>query len=99
VQRNFERAGNLKEVDAAFPVSELGDFGGEGYPAPIDDVLVPAGLHKGDPSRVAIGYRGVVLTFGHGSSSSNETSWGAYGPHWTTRHARATSSRSLPSGL
>src|SRR4029077_15406332 len=45
-------------------------------PAPIDDVLVPAGLHKGDPSRVAIGYRGVVLTFGHGSASSNETSWG-----------------------
>jgi hypothetical protein len=48
VQRNFERTRHLEEVDIAFGQAVLGDFGGEGGAAAIDNLLVPAGLHKGD---------------------------------------------------
>ena len=58
---------------AAISVSVLGDFGSERDPAPIDDVLVPAGLHKGYSSSVAIIGRDMVLTLAHGCSSSKET--------------------------
>src|SRR5215472_7617157 len=99
VQRNFQRSGHLKEVDVAFAVSVLGDFGGERDPAPIDDLLVPTGLHKGDPPSAAIVGQEMVLTLTHGCSSSKKTQAGAYGSRRTTRHACAKPSRSLPSGL
>jgi hypothetical protein len=48
----------------------LGDFGSERHAASIDDVLVPAGLHEGYPSRVSIFRSGLVLALIHGCSSS-----------------------------
>src|ERR1700730_5206517 len=68
VQRDLQRSRHLKEVDVAFRVSVFGDFGSERYPASIDDVLVPAGLHKGDPWRVSIFGSSLVLTLIHGWS-------------------------------
>src|SRR5215472_5717354 len=99
VQRNLQRSGDLKEVDVAVGEPVLDDFGSERHAALIDNVLVPAGLHEGDPSRVSIFGGGLVLTLIHGYSSSQETRIRAYGPQRTTRHAFAKSSRSLPSGL
>src|SRR6516164_4655257 len=84
VQRNFQRSGDLKKVDVAFAVSVLGDFRRERDPAPIDDLLVPAGLHKSDPPSAVIAGRDTVLTPTHGCSSSQRNPNGAYGSRRTT---------------
>src|SRR5262249_38315502 len=99
VQWDFQRPRHLEEVDVVVGEPTLADFSGERFAASVDDVLVPAGLHKGDPPRVTVFRSGLVLTLIHGCSSSQETRIRAYGPQGMTRHACAKSSRSLPSGL
>src|SRR3984893_15006827 len=99
VQRNFQRSGHLKEVNVSVVEAVLGDFGSERHAASIDDVLVPAGLHEGYPSRVAAFGTGLMQARIHGSSSFKRPESGRYGPQRTARHACAKSSRSLPSGL
>src|SRR6516162_1156283 len=73
VQRNFQRSGHLEKVDVRLTEPVLGDFGGERHPAAIDDLLVPAGLHEGDPPRVSIFSSGLVLALIHRCSSTQET--------------------------
>src|ERR1700757_4593029 len=68
-------------------------------PAPIDDLLVPTGLHEGDPPSAVILSRDMVLTLTHGCSSSKKTQAGADGSRRMTPHASANPSLSLPSGL
>src|SRR5215469_4586630 len=70
VQRNLQRSGHLEEVNVALAEAVFGDFGSERHAASIDDVLVPAGLYKGDRSRIGGAGGGLVLALIHGCSSS-----------------------------
>jgi len=54
MERNFKRAGDLIEIDVILGKTALRDLLRERDAAAIDNLLVPARLHKGDTTRAHV---------------------------------------------
>jgi hypothetical protein len=52
VQRDLESAGHREEIDIFRVMAQAAQLGDETLPALVNDVSMPAGLNKGDTSRM-----------------------------------------------